>query len=100
MRMLTGVVLGPRTIEADTDVKGMIIGMATVRPGVELIVRGVVTGDIVLEPGSRLSVDGDVLGTIYDQGGTVDVRGRIARVEQQSQFALVGPVNQDAATAA
>lgn len=84
MRLLSGVVLGPRPIEMDSDLKGMIIGMATVRTGVQLIVKGVVTGDLILEPGSRAEIDGTVIGTVRNHGGTLEVRGTIGGLEESS----------------
>lgn len=84
MRMLNGVVLGPRPIETDSDLKGMIIGMATVRSGVHLLVKGIVTGDLVLEPGSSARIEGQVIGIVRNNGGRLDVDGVIGGLEETS----------------
>lgn len=82
MRMLNGVVLGPRPIETDSDLKGMIIGVATVKPGIQLFVHGVVTGDLILERGAHAEIDGIVMGTVFNRGGTVDIRGAVGGLEE------------------
>lgn len=87
MRMLNGVVLGPRPIETDSDLKGIIIGVATVKPGIQLIVRGVVTGDLFLEQGAHAKIDGIVMGTVFNRGGTVDIRGAVGGLEEAAPAA-------------
>lgn len=82
MRKLNGVVLGPRPIDVDCDLNGMIIGVATVQPGVKLVIRGVITGDLILEAGSIAEIDGVVMGTVFNRGGSLDVRGRIGGLEE------------------
>ncbi len=85
MRMMSGVVLGPRPIDTDSDLKGMIIGMATVKTGVRLLVKGVVTGDLILEPGSWAEIDGVVIGMVRNNGGTLAVRGKIGGLEENAR---------------
>jgi hypothetical protein len=91
MQMLSGVVLGPRPIEADSDLKGMIIGTATVKSGVRLLIKGVVTGDLVMEPGSYADVQGVVIGTVRNNGGVLNVDGIVGGLEDTTVDAAAAP---------
>ena len=75
MLMLNSVVLGPRSIERNTTVKGVLVGQARVRPGVEFLVEGVVTGDVIVERGGSAEIRGTVNGRVLNHGGTVKVLG-------------------------
>lgn len=62
--MLGGNVNEAVTIEADTEVSGMVNGDVTVRAGVLLRLTGMVNGDVILDPGARLEATGMVNGRI------------------------------------
>lgn len=75
MREVHGEIAGPVSLEEDSAVRGTIVGGATVRSGVVLVLHGLVTGDLVIEAKARAVIHGTVNGTIVNDGGRVEIFG-------------------------
>ena len=53
MKAVHDKIEGPFAIEEDLALYGMVIGSATLRSGIKLILHGTIAGDLILEPGAR-----------------------------------------------
>jgi hypothetical protein len=51
----------------------MVIGSATLRSGIKLILHGTIAGDLILEPGARAIIHGTVAGRICNEGGRAEI---------------------------
>jgi hypothetical protein len=67
---------GPIVVEQDLCLDGMVVGDATVAPGVRLQLNGTVTGDLTVEDGAAVELNGTLHGHLINYG-RCDVHGVI-----------------------
>src|SRR3546814_16325568 len=88
MKAVHDKIEGPFAIEEDLALYGMVIGSATLRRGIKLILHGTIARDLILEPGARAIIHGTVAGRICTEGGRAEIFGSVDGVEDLSPAAV------------
>ncbi len=83
MQTENGKIDGNVSINGSLQMNGMFTGNVTVENGAYLILNGMATQSITLKKGGYLEVNGTVVGTIYNQGGSLVVRGMVRDIIEQ-----------------
>ena len=69
MQTLKGTIEGPFSIDRDLEIRGTIIGDATVWPNSTVHLVGTITGNLTIEKGGSAVVYGRVEGRVHKRGG-------------------------------
>lgn len=80
MEIIRDKIEGPFIIDRDMRVHGMITVEATVEAGCTLYLHGMVTGNLIVKAGATAIVNGMVNGTVQNEGGQVEIYGKVDRV--------------------
>jgi len=72
-----GKIEGDFTVHGEFMLHGMITGSATVETGAKLALHGMVCGDLIIENGAQVDLHGMVCRDVWNNGGTLEVRGMI-----------------------
>ena len=92
MRPINGVHKGDLRLSGDLTLTGQIRGTVWVMSGTTFDCRGQVIGDVVVEYGGTAVVRGMVVGKILNAGGTVDLFGMVAAVnDSENSRTIVHP---------
>jgi cytoskeletal protein CcmA (bactofilin family) len=92
MRPINGVHKGDLRLSGDLTLSGQVRGTVWVVSGTKFECRGQVVGDVVVEHGGTAVVRGMVVGKILNAGGTVDVFGMAAAVnDSENAKTIVHP---------
>jgi cytoskeletal protein CcmA (bactofilin family) len=92
MRPINGVRKGDLRLSGDLTLAGQVRGTVWVASGAKFDCRGQVVGDVVVEYGGTAVVRGMVVGKILNAGGTVDLFGMAAAVnDSQNSKTIVHP---------
>ena len=92
MRPINGVHKGDLRLSGDLTLTGQIRGTVWVMSGTTFDCRGQVVGDVVVEYGGTAVVRGMVVGKILNAGGTVDLFGMVAAVnDSENSRTIVHP---------
>ncbi len=83
MQTENGKIEGNVSINGSLQMNGMFTGDVTVENGAYLILNGMATQSVTLKKGGSLEVNGTVVGAIYNQGGSLVVRGMVKDIIEQ-----------------
>lgn len=87
-----GTTKGDYRFTAQTNLRGIVTGTATVTTGIRLEVHGTCGGDLVIEEGGSAEIFGNVVGTVRVRpGGRVIVHGSIGALEDPESTAVIHP---------
>jgi hypothetical protein len=80
-RDLSGMYSGPLTLQQNTRLSGMVTGDVTVPRNVDLELSGMVAGSVHVQPGGRARISGVVSNSVMNDGGHVEIYGRVGNVQ-------------------
>ncbi len=83
MQTENGKIEGNVSINGSLQMNGMFTGDVTVENGAYLILNGMATQSVTLKKGGSLEVNGTVVGVIYNQGGSLVVKGVVKEIVEQ-----------------
>ena len=89
MRPINGVHKGDLRLSGDLTLTGQVRGTVWVASGTKFDCRGQVVGDVVVEYEGTAVVRGMVVGKILNAGGTVDLFGMAAAVDESENSKTV-----------
>ena len=77
MKVIRNNIEGNTTINEDTQLHGMVVGLTTVSLNSILQLHGMIIGDLILEESSTVYLHGMVNGNVINNGGYLKVFGTV-----------------------